>query len=146
MDIFQQNKVITFIIFFAIGLLFCFFGRHTYKWTLLLCGFLLGFLLVAGICYSMGMFVQATSGRKYTILAIAVVVGLLIGFLLFYFEQTTVSLICGVLTVLIVKALLTFFFPNLQLNRYVELAILIIAGLIGGAIGAYYKEYTFHLT
>lgn len=140
LDIFQQNKVISFIVFFSIGLLFCFFGRHTYRWTLLLCGFLLGFLLVAGFCYSMGMFVQATDQRKYTILGIAVVVGLLIGFLLFYFEQTTVSMICGVLTCLIVKALLTFFLPNLVLNQYVEMAILLVAGMIGGSLGAYFKE------
>ncbi len=140
LDIFQNNKIITFAVFFTIGLLFCFFGRHSYRWTLLLCGFLLGFLLVAGVCYSMGMFVNATDQKKYAILGIAAGVGIIVGFLLFYFEQTTVSLICGVLTVLIVKALLTLFFPTLITNNYVEMAVLMVAGMIGGAIGAYYKE------
>lgn len=140
LDIFQNNKIITFAVFLTIGLLFCFFGRHSYRWTLLLCGFLVGFLLVAGVCYSMGMFVQATDKTKYVILGIAAVTGLIIGFLLFYFEQTTVSVICGVLTVLIVKALLSLFFPTLVLSTYVELAVLVVAGIIGGALGSYFKE------
>lgn len=146
LDIFQNNKMITFAVFLAIGLLFCFFGRHSYKWTLLLCGFLLGFLVVAGMCYSMGMFVNATDQRKYMILGIAALVGLLAGFLLFYFEQTTVSLICGVLTALMVKALLSLFFPTLITNNYVEMAILMVAGIIGGAVGSYFKEYEFRIT
>ena len=95
---------------------------------------------MAGFCYSMGMFVQAKDQTKYIILGIAIVVGLLVGFLLFYFEQTTVSIICGVLTCLIVKAILTFFLPNLVLNRFVEMAILLVAGMIGGSLGAYFKE------
>ncbi len=140
LDIFESNRYICFAAFITIGLLFTFFGNHTYKWTLLLCGFLLGFLLVAGICYSMGMFVGAESGKKYAILGAAVAAGLLIGLLLFCMEKTTVSLVCGVLTVLIVTALISLVFPSLEINKWVELGILIAAGGIGGAIGSCYKD------
>ena len=140
LDIFESNRYICFAAFIAIGLLFTLFGRHAYKWTLLLCGFLLGFLLVAGICYSMGMFVGAESGKKYAILGAAIAVGLLIGLLLFCLENTTVSLVCGVLTALIVTALISLVFPSLEINKWVELGILIAAGGIGGAIGSCYKD------
>lgn len=140
LDIFESNRYICFAAFILIGLLFTFFGRHAYKWTLLLSGFLLGFLLVAGICYSLGMFIGAEDGKKYAILGGAVAIGLLIGLLLFCMENTTISLICGVLTVLIVTAMMSLFLPSLEINKWVELGILIVAGGIGGAIGSCYKD------
>jgi hypothetical protein len=140
LDIFESNRYICFAAFIAIGLLFTFFGRHSYKWTLLLCGFLLGFLIVAGICYSLGMFVGAENGRKYTILGAAVLVGLLVGLLLFCLEKTTVSLVCGVLTVLIATALISLIFPTLEINKWIEIAILVVAGGIGGVLGSCYKD------
>lgn len=140
LDIFQQNKYITGAVFVLIGLLLAFFGRHAYRWTLLLCGFLLGFLLVAAVCYSFGMFNTSNTSQTYIILGIAVFVGIVLGLLLFYLEKTTVSIVCGILFVLIVKAVFTLFLPNVALNQWVELGILFAAGLIGGILGSIFKE------
>lgn len=140
LDLFETNKYICFIAFIVIGLLFTFFGRNAYKWTLLLCGFLLGFLLVAGVCYSMGMFVGADDSKKYSILGGAVTAGLFAGWLLYCMEETTVTLICGILTVLIATAHMSLFLPSLELKKGAEIGVLIVAGIIGGTIGNYHKD------
>lgn len=141
LDIFDNNKLICCTVFFMIGLLFTFFGRSAFRWTMLLCGLLIGFILVAGVCYALGLFVEATEQKKYMILGAAILAGVIVGFLMFYFEKSTISIVCGALTVMIVKALMTMFFPGLVLNTYAEMGILMGAGSLGGAIGTCFKEY-----
>jgi Domain of unknown function (DUF4203) len=140
LDIFENNKYICCSVFCVIGLLFTLFGRSAFRWTMLLCGLLIGFILVAGVCYAMGMFVEATEQKKYMILGGAILAGIIFGFIMFYFDGSTISLVCGILSVMIVKALMTLFFPGLILSSYVEMGILIAAGIIGGAIGSCFKE------
>ena len=140
MDIFESNRYICFGIFIFIGLVFTFFGNSAYKYTLLLAGFLLGFLIVAGIAYSLGMFINASDSLKYQILGGGILFGVIVGFLLFYFEKSTISLVCGVLATLMVIAILNLYFPKLELNRWVELGILVAAGIIGGVLGNIYKN------
>lgn len=140
LDIFENNKIICCTVFCFVGLLFTFFGRSAFRWTMLLCGLLIGFILVAGVCYALGMFVEATEQKKYMILGGAILAGVIVGFLMFYFEKSTISMVCGILTVMIAKAMLTLFFPGLVLNTYAEMGILLGAGSLGGAIGTCFKE------
>lgn len=140
MDLFQNYKWFTLGVFSFIGIIFLFFGKNAYKWTLLLCGFCLGFLLIAGGAYATSMLVEATPTKKYIILGVAVLVGLIVGFVLYKFEASTVSIVCGLLTVLIVMALINFFLPGFTPNQWVTLGIYLVAGAIGGAIGSYFKE------
>ena len=140
LDIFQQNKVICCIIFVLIGLLFTFFGRNAYKFTLIFCGFILGFITIAGLCYSFGLMTAATDQTKYIIFGISLLVGIIAGYLLYKFEVATIMIVCGLLTVIIVMAIIATFFANVAINTYVELVILVAAGMLGAALGAYFKE------
>lgn len=140
MDIFESNQIVCFLVFVGIGLLFTFFGRNSYRWTLLLCGFLIGFLIVAGVAYSFGLFVDASSHTKWGILIAAIVVGVLLGGLLFYYEKHTLSLIVGALLMLVAKAILTIFCPQLELNKWMEMGLLLLVGVLGGVIAHYCKE------
>lgn len=126
--------------FIAIGIVFAFFGRNAYKWTLFLAGFILGFLLVAIVCYSFGLFHNSTDGKKYAILAISLLVGLLVGFILYKVETFTVMIVCGVLSSMIFMAVMTTFFANNNLEKWVLLAITIGVGVVGGVLGGCYKE------
>lgn len=143
LDIFQQNKWICCSIFIVIGIIFCLFGRHAYKWTLMLCGFLLGFMAVAGLCYSFGLFHNAQESTKWIALGAAILVGLIVGFLLFKFEVATVMLVCGLLFVVIAIAIIATFLANVEMNKWLEIGIIILVGCIGSALGAYFKEYPF---
>ena len=140
LDLFEQNKVICCIIFVGIGIIFAFFGRHAYKWTLMLCGFQIGFISVAGVCYSFGIFHNAVDSTKWIALASAIIVGLIVGFLLYKFEVATIMLVCGLLFVLITMAILTTFLASVEINKWLEIGILILAGALGAILGAYFKE------
>ena len=142
LDIFESNRYICFAAFFSIGLLFAFFGKYLFKWTAILSGFLLGFLIVAGICYSMGMFVGADDGKKYGMLGGALTVGILLALLLFWLEKTTVALICGVLSTFIAAGLMSFFMASLEMDKLTEVGSLILAGGIGVAVGFFYPNET----
>ena len=126
--------------FIVIGIIFAFFGRHAYKWTLMLTGFILGFLVVAIVCYSFGLFHNSTSGTKYAILGVSLLVGLLAGFLLYKMETLTIMIVCGVLSSLIFMAIMTTFFANNNLEKWVLLALNIGVGVIGGILGGCFKE------
>lgn len=140
LDIFQSNKYICFPIFILTGLILTFFGRNSFKWTLLICGFLIGFLAVAGTCYSFGLFVEATTTKKYTILGIAILVGIIGAIALCYFESTALALACGSLTALIVKAVMTLFIPTFKPSSFVEMAILLGSALLGGMVANCFRE------
>lgn len=126
--------------FIVIGVIFAFFGRNAYKWTLLLTGFILGFLIVSIFCYSFGLLTNATDGTKYTILGISLLVGLLVGFILFKMESVTIAIVCGVLSSLIFMAVMSTFFANNSLEKWVLLLLNIGVGIIGGILGIYFKE------
>ena len=140
LELVKLYKWIFAIVFIIIGGIFTFFGRHAYKWTLLLTGFIMGFLLVAVICYSFGLFHSSTENTRYVILAVSFLMGIIAGFILFKLEAVTVLIVCGVLSSLIFMAIMSTFFANLELNKYLFMAIIIAVGVIGGALGACYKE------
>lgn len=140
LELVKMYKWIFGLIFVAIGVIFAFFGRHAYKWTLMLTGFVLGFFVVAIISYSFGIFHNSSDGLKWGILAVSLLVGLIVGFLLYKLETMTVMLVCGVLSSLIFMAIMSTFFANNNMDKWLLLALTIAVGFIGGALGACFKE------
>lgn len=140
LELVKAYKWIFALVFICIGVIFTFFGKSAYKWTLLLTGFILGFMIVALISYSFGLFHNSTDTTKYIILGVSLVVGILAGFILYKMETVTVMLVCGVLSSLIVMAIMSTFFANTDINKYLVLAIVIGVGVIGGFLGGYFKE------
>lgn len=138
--IFEEHKYICSVIFVFIGVIFCFFGRNAYKWTLLLCGFLLGFFAIGLLSYSFGLLNNPKTSTTWIILGLSVLAGLIVGFLLFKFEVATIMLVCGCLFGLIAIAILATFLAGVEINKWLELVIVIVISGIGAALGAYFKE------
>lgn len=138
--IFDQNKIICCIIFVVIGVIFCFFGRNAYKWTLLLCGFLIGFFTIALLSYSFGLLNNPTTAMAWIIFGVSILVGLIVGFLLFKFEIATIMLVCGALFALIALAILATFLASVEINKWIELLIVVASAGLGAILGAYFKE------
>lgn len=140
LDMFSNNKYIFFPIFILLGGVLTFFGRHTYKWTLLFVGFILGILAVAGICYALGQFVGASDQKRYMIFGGAVLLGIIIGYLMFRYEEQTTSIVVAALALIVCKAVLTLFFPQISMNGYVTMLLLLICGGIGGVVANNWKN------
>lgn len=140
LDMFARNRFIFFPIFIVLGGIFTFFGRHAYRWTLLGVGLILGFLVVTGICYATGYMIGASDTKRYIIYAIGIAVGALSGYLMFRFEENTTSVVVATFALIICKAVLVLFLPQISMNGYVTMILLIICGAIGGVVASQWRD------
>lgn len=140
LDMLHHYKWVAFGIFLLSGILFTFFGRNAYRWTLLASGFLLGFLMVNGTAYTYSMFVDATLTKKLVILGVAVLMGVLLGLVLYQLDVATLSLICGLLTIIIVMAVFAVFVPTFEMSNFIIIAVCTTSMFIGGIAASCWKE------
>jgi hypothetical protein len=100
----------------------------------------LGFLVVTGICYATGYMIGASDTKRYIIYAIGIAVGALSGYLMFRFEENTTSVVVATFALIICKAVLVLFLPQISMNGYVTMILLIICGAIGGVVASQWRD------
>ena len=140
LDFFNNNKYVFGLAFIAIGILFTFFGRRFFSITLILIGFLIGFLAVAGLAYSISFFQGADTKKVVVLMIISVLLGALVAWIFNAFKVVSTMAAVGALFFFIANAIL-----RLYLTRYItttmgEFAVVIVVVIIGVLFGYVYSK------
>ena len=91
----SSNKYVMGIIFILIGTFVCFLGRKLFAPILFIAGILLGVALVWIICYSTFLSNNSKGWVFWLVLGISILIGLLIGCLLFKLSRIGAFLLAG---------------------------------------------------
>ena len=141
LEFFNKNKYIFGAAFVAIGILFTFFGRRFFSITLILVGFLIGFLTVAGAAYVTNAFAGADTKKVVVLFVISVLLGCLIGYLFNKFKVISTMGAVGVLFFFIATAVLRLYLATTITNSWAKLGITALVVVIGVAFGYFYSKF-----
>lgn len=141
LEFFNKNKYIFGAAFVVIGILFTFFGRRFFSITLILVGFLIGFLAVAGAAYVTNAFSGADTKKVVVLFVISILLGCLVGYLFNKFKVISTMAAVGVLFFFIATAVLRLYLATTVTNSWAKLGITSLVVFIGVAFGYYYSKF-----
>ena len=107
--LFEQNRYLFGVVFFILGVLFTFFGKRFFTITLTLTGFLIGFLAIAGVAYLFSAMQKADSTKIAVLMLIAVLLGILTGYIFYRFKVVTTMAAVGILFFFIGSAIIRLY-------------------------------------
>jgi predicted membrane protein len=140
-NFFNSNVYLFGGIFIGVGLIFAFFGRKWFTYTLVLAGFLIGFLFVVGLAYGTANLNGTDNKKKAVFFILGTMLGSLIAFVFYKFKKVTTMGALAVLFYLIGNAIIRFALAGKVHNQWVQWSIIIVLMLIGVGIGYVYSDH-----
>lgn len=141
--IFEKYRIVSSIVLGAFGVLFAFFGKKLFTITLTLCGFLTGFLSIAGVAYAFSALQNADSKKVTVILILSTLLGILLAYIFYKFKKVTTMVALGFLFFFIGNAILRLYLVKLNLANWIQIVILIVIVGLGVTGGYLFSEYKY---
>jgi hypothetical protein len=138
--IFEKYRIVSSIVLAAFGVLFAFFGKKLFTITLTLCGFLTGFLSIAGVAYAFSALQNADSKKVTVILILSTLLGILLAYIFYKFKKVTTMVALGFLFFFIGNAILRLYLVKLNLATWIQISIIAVIVLLGVLGGYFFSE------